>query len=67
MMHVELYDDNKMHNDDKTYGNSKVNYDSKAFINDFWYESNYESHDDDETYYDYVAQDEDGINNNDKP
>eukprot|EP00957_Ditylum_brightwellii_P201120 15324155-Ditylum_brightwellii.AAC.1 len=66
-MHVEPYDDDKMHIGDKMYGNNEVNYDIKDFINNFWYDENYELYDDDEAYYDYGAYDEDVINNNDKP
>eukprot|EP00957_Ditylum_brightwellii_P063477 4818775-Ditylum_brightwellii.AAC.1 len=67
VIHVEPYDDGKMHIDDKTYVNGKVNYNSKAFFNDFWYDNSYELHDEEETYYDNCSYDEYGINKNDKP
>eukprot|EP00957_Ditylum_brightwellii_P015452 1163012-Ditylum_brightwellii.AAC.1 len=56
MMHAEPYDDDEMHINDKTCGNNKINYSSKACINNFWYYTNYESHDG-----------KDKINNNVKP
>eukprot|EP00957_Ditylum_brightwellii_P187404 14272361-Ditylum_brightwellii.AAC.1 len=48
--HAEPYDDDKMYIDDKAYGNARVNYVNKVYIDNFWYDNSYQLYDDDEAH-----------------